>query len=166
VPLQKPQNRGIAFDTASRTGWRECARYPGVAIAAVDPKHVVVVLTRLRRGGRVDAVAITEMPDQTFTGGLMKYAGLEFFEAGERPGVALTRFLGVAAEMACDICDREGKSPSPMELLLGRCSTARRLVCAVTSRYTTVPARVKRGDRGEEVGNPLHSGDDVGGWRD
>jgi hypothetical protein len=38
------------------------------------------------------------MGDQTLTDGLVKHPGLESFKVGERLGVALTRFLGVAAD--------------------------------------------------------------------
>ncbi len=93
VPLEEPQDRGIAFDAGPRAGRRERARNPRVAVAAVNAKDVVMVLTGLRRGDRVDAVVIPEMGDQTLTGGLVKHPGLEPFKVGERLGVALTRFL-------------------------------------------------------------------------
>jgi hypothetical protein len=57
-----------------------------------------MVLTGLRRGDGVDAVVIPEMGDQPLTDGLVKHPGLEPFEVGERLGVALTRFLGVATD--------------------------------------------------------------------
>ena len=97
MPLQEPQNRGIAFDASPRAARRERARNPRVAVAAVNTKDVVMVLTGLRSGDRVNAVVIPEMGDKTLSGGLVKHSGLEPFKVGERLGVALTRFLGVAA---------------------------------------------------------------------
>src|SRR5580704_3513808 len=96
VPLQEPQDRGIAFDAGPRAARRERARNPRVAIAALNAKDVVMVLTGLRRGDRVNAVVIPEMGDQTLTDGLVKHPGLEPFKVGERFGVALTGVVRVA----------------------------------------------------------------------
>ena len=46
--------------------------------------------------------------------------------------------------MACDIDDREGESPSPAEPRLGRCSTARRPVAAVSKLFPRRSVFVKR----------------------
>src|ERR1035438_10268233 len=46
--------------------------------------------------------------------------------------------------MACDIDDREGESPSPMEPGWGGCSTARRPVAAVNVFFVRRPVLVKR----------------------
>jgi hypothetical protein len=99
---------------------------------------VVVVLTGLRRGDHVDAVAIPEMGDQAISDGLVEQTRLEALEIGERFGVSLTGFLRVApdnlletavlghgqassehlrspatrrCEMACDMNNREGSIP-------------------------------------------------------
>jgi len=45
--------------------------------------------------------------------------------------------------MACDVDDREGESPSPMEPDWGGCSTARRPVAAVNKLFTRRPGFVK-----------------------
>src|SRR5580704_17991570 len=46
--------------------------------------------------------------------------------------------------MACDIDDREGESPSPMEPGWGGCSTARRPVAAVNKLFLRRSVFVKR----------------------
>jgi hypothetical protein len=46
--------------------------------------------------------------------------------------------------MACDVDDREGESPSPMEPRLGGCSTARRPVAAVNKLFLRHLVFVKR----------------------
>ena len=46
--------------------------------------------------------------------------------------------------MACDIDDREGKSPSPMEPGWGGCSIARRPVAAMNKLFPRHSAFVKR----------------------
>jgi hypothetical protein len=47
--------------------------------------------------------------------------------------------------MACDVDDREGESPSPMEPDWGGRSTARRPVAAVNKLFRKRPVFVKRG---------------------
>jgi hypothetical protein len=96
-PLQEPQDRGIAFDAGSWARRRERARNPRVAVAAVNAKDVIMVVAGLRRGDRIDAVMILEMGVHTLTDRLVKHPGLELFKVGERFGIALTRFLSVAA---------------------------------------------------------------------
>ena len=46
--------------------------------------------------------------------------------------------------MACDIDDREGESPSPVEPRLGGCPTARRPAAAVNKLFLTRSVFVKR----------------------
>ena len=46
--------------------------------------------------------------------------------------------------MACDMDNREGESPSPMELDWGGCSKARRPVAAVNKLFPRRPVFVKR----------------------
>ena len=98
VPLEEPQDRRIAFDAGPRAGRRERARNPGVAVAAINAKDMVMMLARFRRDDGVDAVVIPEMGDQTLSDGLVRHPGLEPFKIGERLGVALTGFLSVAAD--------------------------------------------------------------------
>src|SRR5580700_4006633 len=87
------------------------------------------------------------MGGKTLSGGLVVHSPTEALEIRQRFGVALPGFFGVAAnnlleagvlghgqasprhprppatrcwKMACDVDDREGESPSPMEPRLGR----------------------------------------------
>jgi hypothetical protein len=59
---------------------------------------VVVVLTGLRRGDRVDAVVLPEMGEQALSHGLVEYPRTEALEIGERFGVALTGVLCVTPD--------------------------------------------------------------------
>jgi hypothetical protein len=61
LELQEPEDRGVAFDTNPRASRRERARHPRRTVVAVDPKHVGLVHTQLRRAYGADAVAIPEM---------------------------------------------------------------------------------------------------------
>jgi hypothetical protein len=49
--------------------------------------------------------------------------------------------------MACDLDDREGESPSPVELDWGGCSTARQPVVATIKLFLRRSAFVKRNSR-------------------
>ena len=147
LPLEEPQDSRVAFNPGLRASRRKHTRNPWVAVTAIDAEDVVVMPAGLRRGDGVDAIVIPDMGEQALGGRLMEQPRIEALEIGERFRVALTSVLRVAPdhlletavlghgqasslhprppatrclEMACDIDDREGNSPSPMEPRLGR----------------------------------------------
>jgi hypothetical protein len=63
MPLQEPQDRGVALNTGTRPGGRERAGDPRAAVSAVDAEHVGLMHTELRRPDGLDAVVIPEMSE-------------------------------------------------------------------------------------------------------
>src|ERR1700722_8517391 len=147
MPYQESEDRGVALNTGTRPGRGKRAGDPRVAVLPVDAEHVGLVHTELRRRDRVNAVAIPEMSEQPLRNWLVVHSRTETVEFRQRFGVTLPSLLGVAPDnlleagvlghdmpprdtlvpqrrgerkMACDIDDREGESPSPMESRLGR----------------------------------------------
>jgi len=89
MSLQEPENRGIAFGTSGRSGWRIHTRNPWIAPAAFDPEHMVVVLTGLGCLGRINAVPVSEVRQQALDRRRMEQAVPYPLQISQRFGVAL-----------------------------------------------------------------------------
>ena len=147
LPLQEPQDRGVTLDAGPRTSRRKGSGDPRLAVTPIDSEDVGLVHAELGRRDGVDAVAIPEMGEKPRRNGLVVHSRAEALQIHQRLGVALPSLPGVAPDnlleagvlghgqaspshprppvtrrwkMACDIDDREGESPLPMEPRVGR----------------------------------------------
>ena len=98
MPLQESQDRGVALNTGTRPSGGKGVGDPRVTVLPVDAEDVGFVHAELGRRDRVYAVAIPEMGEKPLSNGLVVHSRAETLEIGQRFGVALPSFLGVAPD--------------------------------------------------------------------
>jgi hypothetical protein len=98
MPLQEPQDGGVALNARSWTGGGKRARDPRIAVGPIDPENLCLVHADF--GGRhgVDAVVIPNMREHVLGGGFVDHPIFETLEIDKRLGVALPGCPGVTPD--------------------------------------------------------------------